>query len=251
MADDSYDLDDVVKTADGASVTVGQLADAAFWFDLNPGQTEAHDALRLHLLSAHCNLAAPLITDEEAIDQHHHEHYGPGGIRNHDAVSTDWDMTKCQNLFVDAQKEREAVRDWGNWDGEDEDESAGTAFSAHIERINNPGQARVRPWTRAPRIYEEPTRYTISVLPPDDPWRRHHQIHVSRHRIDADEWTVEHMGYLADAAGNWDPVPADNRLFPFNEAMALARRLAPTVTVAADGRRTALDVLNMPKDGRR
>jgi hypothetical protein len=253
VADDTYRLDDVITDKTGAATTVGGLLAAAFWFDLQPGQTEECDALRLHLLSAHCKLAAPLLTDDEALDQHRDEHYGPGGIRSHDLKSTDWDLTKCQNLFVDAQQEREAVRDWDSWDGKEEDDSAGAAFSAHVERINNPGQARVRPWTRAPRTYETRTRYTISILPPDDPWRRHHEIHVTDGacgRVDG-HWYLEHSGYWADADGNWEPMSSSassTHTFPRNAALDLARRLAPTLDV---GGRTSLDVLNMPKEGRR
>ncbi len=242
-----FTLDDQVVATDGATTTVGGLVDLAFWFNLEPGQTETHDALRLHLLSAHCNLAAPLITDQEALQQHHDEHHGPGGIRNHDPASVDWDMTKCQNLFVDAQQERQAV---GDYDWDEDDDAAGAAFSAHVERINNPGQARTKPWTKAPKTYEEVTRYAVSILPPDDPWRRHNEIHVERYRRTGDEWVVQYGAALADRAGTWHHVdPAGQHIFPLDEALSLARRLAPDVSIT--GEHTALDVLNMPREGRR
>lgn len=41
-------------------------------------------ALRLHLLKTHHNEAAAELSDAEALDQHWHEHHGPGGLRNHD-----------------------------------------------------------------------------------------------------------------------------------------------------------------------
>lgn len=44
------------------------------------------DRLRAHLQVTHMNQSASHLGDGEALDQHHHEHYGPGGIRNHDHV---------------------------------------------------------------------------------------------------------------------------------------------------------------------
>lgn len=247
MADDTYGLDAVITDKTGATTTVRSLLDLAFWFDLEPGQTEEHDKLRLHLLSAHRNLVATLLTDDEALqqhhDEHHDEHHGPGGIRNHDPASTEWDETRCHNLFVDAQLERQAAGDY-----DDEDDSSGAAFSAHVERLREPGQARTKPWKTAPKTYEEATRYTISVLPPDDPWRRHFQIHVSQVRMDADEWTVGHLGEWAHDDGTWSPAVGERPTFPLEVALELARRLAPSVET---NDRTALDVLNLPREGRR
>lgn len=101
-----------------------------------------------------------------------------------------------------------------------------------------------------PVIYEEVSRYTVSVLPPDDPWRRHYVIDVER-RGDG-KWSVLHSGYWANAAGEW-AVPYSGEhvpgyLFELDEALALARRLAPTVET---NERTALDVLDLPREGRR
>lgn len=45
--------------------------------------TYDYDGLRNHLLRTHQNLAAPNLGDGEAVQQHHHEHFGPGGLRNH------------------------------------------------------------------------------------------------------------------------------------------------------------------------
>lgn len=44
---------------------------------------ERYDALRAHLGIVHHNLAAKTLDDREAVEQHMHEHYGPGGLRNH------------------------------------------------------------------------------------------------------------------------------------------------------------------------
>ena len=43
----------------------------------------AHD-LRTHLRTVHHNEAAIFLADGDALEQHWHEHHGPGGIRNHD-----------------------------------------------------------------------------------------------------------------------------------------------------------------------
>lgn len=54
-----------------------------------------HSALNLHLLSEHSNGAALSLSPEEAKDQHHHEHFGPGGIRNHPYESRAFDAAKA------------------------------------------------------------------------------------------------------------------------------------------------------------
>jgi hypothetical protein len=213
-------------------------------FDLEPGQTEAHDALRLHLLSEHGDLGALGATDDDARDRHAAEHHGPASIRNHDRVSIDWDPEKI------AWRIREVEQDDG-FLTPDQLDTLRRLRTAHIERLREPGRARTKLWTVAPRIYEESTRYTISVLPPDDPWRRHYLLHVQQ-RPDG-KWIVLHESYWANAAGEWSvPSSGDHvpqHLFELDDALTLARKLAPTVE--GGGGRTALDVLNLPKEGRR
>lgn len=50
--------------------------------------------LRIHLYTVHKNEAAHHLGDGEALNQHHAEHHGPGGLRNHlhvDAIPpTEW-----------------------------------------------------------------------------------------------------------------------------------------------------------------
>jgi hypothetical protein len=41
-------------------------------------------AIQRHLYEVHCNLAALDLGFTEAQDQHYHEHFGPGGLRNHE-----------------------------------------------------------------------------------------------------------------------------------------------------------------------
>jgi len=45
-----------------------------------------YDRLRAHLRVTHMNETASHLGDGEALDQHHHEHFGPGGLRNHEHV---------------------------------------------------------------------------------------------------------------------------------------------------------------------
>ncbi|WP_431935764.1 hypothetical protein [Micromonospora sp. RP3T] len=47
--------------------------------------TAEHDGLRWHLFTRHANLAALTMSDADALDDHAHEHRGPGTIRNHPA----------------------------------------------------------------------------------------------------------------------------------------------------------------------
>lgn len=46
--------------------------------------TSLADDLRTHLRVVHKNEAADQLDEAEALDQHHHEHFGPGGLRNHE-----------------------------------------------------------------------------------------------------------------------------------------------------------------------
>lgn len=61
--------------------------------------TREHDALRLHLLAVHGNLAAAMLSDREALDQHDHEHHGPGGIRHHDFTSLHWTDARIAEML--------------------------------------------------------------------------------------------------------------------------------------------------------
>lgn len=58
--------------------------------------------LALHNASVHCNGAALCHTNAEAEDYHHHEHYGPGGIRNHDYADHSWDIEKVIHVILDS-----------------------------------------------------------------------------------------------------------------------------------------------------
>lgn len=98
-------------------------------------------------------------------------------------------------------------------------------------------------------IYEKSTRFTVSILPEDDQWRRHYEINVTRRAPGA--WIVEHSGYWANAAGEWVPISsdtADGRTMTRSDALELAHRLAPTLEV---NNRTAADVYDLPAEGRR
>lgn len=245
-ADDrTFSTENVISDAGGNTTTVGHLMALVFWFDLEAGQTEAHDALRLHLLSAHGNLAATTLTDAEALDQHTDEHRGPGTIRNHDPESTGWNFDRALQVLTEVDDGFLTEEQAGDY---------GQTFSAHVERVRVPGSARQKPGGPVePTIFEETSRYTISVLPPDDPRRRHYQVHVVNNTPGQDcaRWYVEHTGFWADANGAWEPISGDGyptHTFTRDDALTLARRLAPTVE---SNDRTALDVLAMPREGRR
>lgn len=213
-------------------------------YDLEPGQTEGRDALRLHLYDVHHNLDAVRLTDEEAIDQHRLDHYGPSSVRHHDPDTVDFsDFTVRRDL-----RRLALLRD-GTFD------ASTFALNAHLHRRRHPGQASTKPWIDAPNMYEEVSRYTVSILPPDHPQRRLHQIHVVNNaagRPAGPHWSVEHGGFRADRGGHWAVIHndgTDGYRFTEDEARDLAHRLAPTVR--GDGERTALDVLNTPSDRRR
>lgn len=81
--------------------------------------------LNLHLVSAHCNGAGLTNTHAEAIDSHHHEHHGPGGIRNH----------PFDNLFFDVDKIATILIDCAEMDTDRDDVTAyKTAIDALMER---------------------------------------------------------------------------------------------------------------------
>lgn len=68
--------------------------------------------LALHQVSVHCNGAALCHTRAESEDAHHHEHYGPGGIRNHDYGDHSWDIDKVIHVILDsAEMDLSTARD--------------------------------------------------------------------------------------------------------------------------------------------
>lgn len=58
-------------------------ADTTIDVDLDPAASYNFARLRQHLYEVHRNTVADGLTDAEAVDQHHHEHHGPGGLRLH------------------------------------------------------------------------------------------------------------------------------------------------------------------------
>lgn len=57
--------------------------------------------LNLHQASVHCNGAALGHDRDEAEDAHHHEHYGPGGIRNHDYADRSWHPEQIATVLIE------------------------------------------------------------------------------------------------------------------------------------------------------
>ena len=80
-----------------------------------------------------------------------------------------------------------------------------------------------------PEVLVSITRYAVSVLPPSDINRRYFTLHVElTHR----GWIVTdgHGGY--DADGGWEPGTLGAHPFAdYDDALSLARRLAPGLTV--------------------
>ena len=80
-----------------------------------------------------------------------------------------------------------------------------------------------------PEVIVSVTRYAVSVLPPGDINRKYFTLFVELGR---DGWTVHdgHGSYGAD--GEWEPGRLNAHAFAdYDDALALARRLAPDVTV--------------------
>lgn len=68
--------------------------------------------LVLHNLAVHCNGAALGHPAEEAADYHHHEHYGPGGLRNHDYDDHSWDIERAIRIIIEsAEMDLSSARD--------------------------------------------------------------------------------------------------------------------------------------------
>lgn len=63
---------------------------------------QAYDLMRDHIYYRHKNAAGRDLTDGEAIDFHHHEHHGLGGIRNHPEESAAWTAEDVAQMAADA-----------------------------------------------------------------------------------------------------------------------------------------------------
>lgn len=93
-------------------------------------------------------------------------------------------------------------------------------------------------------VWEEPeptviaTRYTVSIIPPQDPSARHFMITVERRAPIQDggpwTWAVCHAGCSLTTDGHWDPEhlsphSATQRHADLDEALRLAKNWAPRV----------------------
>lgn len=58
-----------------------------------------------HLISMHADPMAVARTRAENIDQHYHEHRGPGTIRNHNPASVDWDEAKVEAVLEECEEQ--------------------------------------------------------------------------------------------------------------------------------------------------
>jgi hypothetical protein len=56
--------------------------------------------LRLHVTATHANAAGPGLSAADALDYHYQEHYGPGGIRDHDYADWSHDESKLAEVLA-------------------------------------------------------------------------------------------------------------------------------------------------------
>lgn len=66
---------------------------------------DAQYYLGMHLTARHCNAAGMDLGLAEAISQHHHEHTGPGGLRNHHEDDLRADPRKAIEVVTEAREE--------------------------------------------------------------------------------------------------------------------------------------------------
>lgn len=60
--------------------------------------------LAMHTIGVHCNAAA--ISERsfaELRDQHEHEHFGPGGLRNHSYTDLSYDAATVEEVLEEAE----------------------------------------------------------------------------------------------------------------------------------------------------
>jgi hypothetical protein len=60
--------------------------------------------MAFHLISAHCDPLAIARPHAGNTEQHHHEHTGPGTIRNHPVDSRAWDPVKLEQVLEEAEE---------------------------------------------------------------------------------------------------------------------------------------------------
>lgn len=104
--------------------------------------------------------------------------------------------------------------------------------------------------TNPPEAVAHPTKYSVSCLPIDHPDAYMFTIHVVWRG--KDRWAVKRSEFCYDAKGRerFEPNPSSRTdaflrryRHSFDDAMELAKRIAPTLTVYG---RTAADVLGAP-----
>jgi hypothetical protein len=64
---------------------------------------EAYD-LAMHLIGVHRNAAAGHSTPEDNADCHWHEHFGPGGIRDHEYARRWYDPEQVEETLEEAER---------------------------------------------------------------------------------------------------------------------------------------------------
>lgn len=63
---------------------------------------EQAEELAMHLVSEHADVLAVVRTRAENVDAHVAEHFAPGGIRNHEWTSLNFDQEKIEKALEEA-----------------------------------------------------------------------------------------------------------------------------------------------------
>lgn len=58
-----------------------------------------------HLVAVHTDVMAIARTPAENWDAHRHEHFGPGGIRNHSPIAINWDEVTLERVLEEHEAE--------------------------------------------------------------------------------------------------------------------------------------------------
>jgi hypothetical protein len=106
---------------------------------------DSRAGLALHLVSKHADPMAIERTRAENLDQHKHEHDGPGTIRNHDREWLGWDGATVIEVLAEYHDSRAATTPWRS------DAHRGDAVEGWIRDARNqhytPGPYHTPEWT--------------------------------------------------------------------------------------------------------
>jgi hypothetical protein len=172
--------------------------------EFQPGQTDVGDVLRLHLLTVHGISFALTLTDDVASGLHRIEHReGAGPHPDHDR-SWNWSVSARKTLTSSGYPDHELL-----WED-------------HLRRVDT-AKLGMHP---APDV--RVTGYSVTIMSSDFPDRQHWTVKVDHVR--GGLWTVSHLGEIADREGVF-AVTVEEGLMELGDALAVAKRIAPTIEV--------------------